>query len=153
MDRDAWTEDGRARDLARVCLHEYAHLVVARRLGAVGFVRIARIVPPRDEGPHFAGRFELHVPLDAELVRIVALAGPIAELVDLEPSIHITELRSRLAAGPLRLSGADAVLAAGYAEDDVARALALVRELWPTIVEESASRCSDVAAAGVLRWR
>jgi hypothetical protein len=145
-------EADRESDLARVCLHEYAHLVVARQLGAMGFVRVARIFASRDAGPHFAGRFELHEPLGADQLRMVALAGSIAEIVEPTPSIGPADVAARLASGPSRLSGADATLAAGYVADDVARTLSLVRELWPMIRDEAAARCAELEAMGACRW-
>jgi hypothetical protein len=127
-----------ARELRRACLHEFAHLAVARRFGACGFVRILR---SGDRQARYAGCFQMHGELADDEWRIVALAGTLAELVDDEPTIDATEARARLESGRVALSPLDASLARGYGMRDVARCLAILRAVWALIVADADERC------------
>lgn len=138
-----------AAALAQVCLHEYAHLVVARALGACGFVRIARATVA-DGSVQAAGAFHLHGDLDDREWRIVALAGTLAEWLAEAGALHADDACRRLAAGGV-LSPSDAALAAGHDDDDVRRCLALLGEHWPQVVREAHERHREIdprAAAG-----
>jgi hypothetical protein len=121
--------------LARVCLHEYAHLVVARALGACGYVRIRL-------GPNgFAGAFHMHdhASLDERAWRVVALAGTLAEWLDDAPRLDVADACERLAR-PMALSHEDATLGAGHDAHDVRRCLHLLREHWNGLLLEAEER-------------
>jgi hypothetical protein len=127
--------------LARVCLHEHAHLVAARALGAYGFVRIVRVAGG-DDG--WAGAFQMHGTLDDRGWRIVALAGTLAEWLDEAPGLGVDEAHARLRADRA-LSRDDALLAAGYDAADVAGCLAVLRAHWREIVDEAEDRAAETS--------
>jgi hypothetical protein len=126
--------------LARVCLHEHAHLVAARALGACGFVRIVRVA--RADGDGWAGAFQLHGTLDDRGWRVVALAGTLAEWLDEAPGLGVDEAHARLGADGA-LSRDDALLAGGYDAADVAACLAVLRAHWRAIVDEAEDRAAE----------
>jgi hypothetical protein len=126
-----------SRALWRTCLHEYAHLVVARHFGAAGFVMIDA---GRTSESRYGGRFQMYGDLADDEWRIVALAGAVAERVDDEPCVAASLLAAALRAEPGLLSGADAQLAAGFVLADVERCLCLVNKLWHEIASEARER-------------
>jgi hypothetical protein len=131
--------------LARVCLHEHAHLVVARALGACGFVRIVRVAG----GDAWAGAFQMHGTLDDRGWRLVALAGTLAEWLDEAPGLGVDDAHSRLRADGA-LSRDDALLAAGYDAADVAACLAVLRAHWRAIVDEAEEHAAERGHAMAL---
>lgn len=133
------------RALRAACVHEFAHLVVARAFGARGFVTVARVASPDSGAPTWCGRFQLFGELDDDEWRIVALAGAIAEHID----GHGTPDARLLAESfkrPGALSDSDARLASGYDASDVERCLRLVRESWQEIEAHAAERAASIAA-------
>lgn len=122
--------------LWRACLHEYAHLVVARHFGAAGFVAIAGDAT----SCRYGGRFQMYGDLADDEWRIVALAGAVAERLDEEPTVMASVLAAALRADPDMLRGTDARLAAGFDEPDVERCVSLVRTLWRDIAGEANER-------------
>jgi hypothetical protein len=128
--------------LWRACLHEYAHLVVARHFGAAGFVAI--VGDPAS--CCYGGRFQMHGELADDEWRIVALAGVVAERLDEEPTVTATVLAAALRANPRVLGGTDAQLATGCDEADVERCLGLVRKLWRDIAGEANERFAGETA-------
>jgi hypothetical protein len=134
--------DGVARDLRRACIHEYAHLAIARRFGACGFVTIVPIVPRTPDEERFAGRFQMLGELADDEWRIVALAGTVGECLDGDPCADALEIARRLDDGTLALPDVDAQLARGYTAEDVVRCVALVRAEWSTIRREAEARAT-----------
>ena len=128
--------------LWRACLHEYAHLVVARHFGAAGFVAIAGDATACSYG----GRFQMYGELADDEWRIVALAGVVAERLDEEPTVTASVLSAALRADPDMLRGTDARLAAGFDEADVERCVSLVRVLWRDIAGEANERIASETA-------
>jgi hypothetical protein len=116
--------------LFRTCLHEYAHLAVARHFGACGFVTV-RAVPGAAAG--FAGRLQMFGELGDAEWRVVALAGALAEFHDDDPTLGTDAARLRLVADPELLCGVDAELAQGFGADDVRRCLEILRVHWTSI--------------------
>jgi hypothetical protein len=131
--------------LARVCLHEYAHLAAARAFGACGFVRIVRIASA-GACTRFAGTFQMHGMLDEREWRVVALAGTLAEWLVVAPGLAHVEAFVRLRAQDA-LSLADAALAAGHDGEDVRRCLALLRGAWSGLMQEAAEHADTVRSA------
>jgi len=130
--------------LWRTCLHEYAHLVVARHFGAAGFVAIGGA---GSTSPHrIGGRFQMYGELLDEEWRIVALAGAVAERLDEDPAVAAAVLADALRADPEALRGTDAELAAGFDDADVERCLDLVRRLWREIAGEATERFASETA-------
>jgi hypothetical protein len=129
--------------LGRVCLHEYAHLVVARHFGAAGFVAIVG----DSTSCRYGGRFQMYGELADDEWRIVALAGLVAERLDDEPTLTASVLAAALGADPDLLSGTDAQLAAGFDEVDVERCLSLVTTLWRDITGEANERLAGETAS------
>jgi hypothetical protein len=99
-----------AHALRRACLHEYAHLIVARHFGAAGFVTIAGDAT----SCRYGGRFQMYGELADDEWRVVALAGVVAERLDEEPTLEACTLAAALRADADLLSGTDARLAAGF---------------------------------------
>ena len=122
--------DGGDDGLFRTCLHEYAHLAVARHFGACGFVTL-RAVPGTTTG--YAGRFQMYGELGDAEWRVVALAGALAECLDDDATLGADAARRRLAAEPELLCGVDAELAQGFVTDDVRRCLEILRAHWASI--------------------
>lgn len=136
VDHDRRPRD--ADDLRRACIHEFAHLAVARHFGACGFVTI---VPVAGNAGCYAGRFQMHGELSEQQWRIVALAGTIAELIDTSPPIDPLAIFAHLRGGGLPLSTLDAQLAAEYDASDVAQCVDILRGAWTTVVADAAERC------------
>ena len=131
-----------SRALRRACLHEYAHLVVARHFGAAGFVTIAGDATSY----RYGGRFQMYGELADDEWRIVALAGVVAERLDEEPAVSASVLAAALPADSDGLSGTDAELAAGFDEADVERCLCIIRTLWRDIASEANERFASETA-------
>jgi hypothetical protein len=131
-----------SRALRRACLHEYAHLVVARHFGAAGFVAIAGDAT----SCRYGGRFQMYGELADDEWRIVALAGVVAERLDEEPTVSASVLAAALRADSDMLRGTDARLAAGFEESDIERCLCLVRTLWRDIASEANERFASETA-------
>jgi hypothetical protein len=119
-----------------VCLHEYAHLAVARHFGAAGFVAVARVAGALP--PCHAGAFRLFGDLADDEWRVVALAGAVGECLAEEPLAGVDDIARRLEAGTA-LAGVDRELADGYTRDDVAACVAILRTEWSSV-------CADAAA-------
>jgi hypothetical protein len=135
-------------NLRRACLHEHAHLAVARALGASGFVTIACTGRGADGALRYGGRFQMFGELVEGDWRIVALAGAIAECLDGDPSINARAVARRLRLDADALSGRDAELAAGYRQDDVARCLEIVRAAWREIESAACERIAVIQRDG-----
>lgn len=147
--RMAADDAGHARELRAACVHEYAHLVVARGFGACGFVTVARIAGRGADAGSWCGRFQLFGELSDEEWRIVALAGAIAERIDARAACDTPSLVESLQrAGTLSCS--DARLAHGYGARDVERCLRLVKMGWREIETQAAERAAGVAANHAL---
>jgi hypothetical protein len=132
------------RNLRRACLHEHAHLAVARALGASGFVSIRCAGRGADGALRFGGRFQMYGELGDDDWRIVALAGAIAECLDTDPTLSAGRIAERLRTGADALSGRDAELAAGYGDHDVERCLDLVRAMWREIEMDANERSAAI---------
>ena len=91
-------------DLRRLGIHEFAHSIVARKLGAAGFVRFFADA---------SAQFQLYGDLADDEWRIVALAGTIAECVDDDRELSPVQMSERLRTQAVTLSDTDACLAAG----------------------------------------
>jgi len=130
--------------LRTTCVHEYAHLVVARGFGACGFVTIARIAW-HDGAEGWCGCFQLFGELTDEEWRIVALAGTIAEWIDMRVECDAGSLFESLQR-PRALSDSDARLARGYDAGDVERCLRLVTMSWREIETQATERAASVEA-------
>lgn len=143
---------GDAPDLRAVCVHEYAHLVVARCFGAWGFVTVARVVGRDGDAAGWHGRFQLFGELTDEEWRSVALAGTIAERIDARAACDSGSLLESLRR-PGALSDSDARLAHGFDTGDVERCLRLVSMSWQEIETQAAERAESVEAnhAALLR--
>ena len=129
--------------LLATCLHEYAHLAVARHFGATGFVRVSRVAAAP---PSWLGRFQLFGELADDEWRVVALAGAVAELLAREAAPDAAHTAARLARDPALTTGTDGQLARGYDIADVARCLSIVKRAWREIVSEAVERANEVAA-------
>jgi hypothetical protein len=139
--------DTPAADLARTCIHEHGHLVVAQSLGAAGFVRLMRIAAATPgEAAGYAGSFQLYGDLDEREWRVVALAGTLAEWiaegVDSD-AILLDRLRDR----PDALPATDARLASGYDEEDVRDCAALLRRRWSDLADDARARLAALPPA------
>ncbi len=135
-----------AATLERVCLHEYAHCVLACALGAAGFVRIARVLDAAPAAVRYAGAFQMHGALADRDWRIVALAGTLAEWLADDPALDAAAAHGRLAGEAGALAASDAALAAGFDLCDVQRCLALLREHWHAVVAQARERADAVRA-------
>jgi hypothetical protein len=133
-----------ASGLRAACVHEYAHLVVARGFGACGFVTVARIAGRTEGGAAWCGRFQLFGELSDDEWRIVALAGAIAERVEARTACDSRSLLESLQR-PGALSDSDARLAFGYDASDIERCLRLVTTCWQEIDAQAAERAASVA--------
>ena len=138
-----WTNSAASQALWRACLHEYAHLVVARHFGAAGFVAITG---DPTSASRYGGRFQMYGELADQEWRVVAMAGVVAERFEEEPDVTTTVLAAALRADPGMLRGTDAELAAGFDEADVDRCLGLVRTLWRDIASEANERFASETA-------
>ena len=132
--------DARCRDrrasLRRTCLHEYAHLAVARHFGACGFVTIHAVAG----AAAYAGRFQMHGELGDAEWRVVALAGALAECLDADAAIGADAAHRRIAADPQFLRGVDADLAQGFGIDEVRCCLEILRSCWTSIESDAIAR-------------
>jgi len=124
-------------DLRRLGIHEFAHSIVARKLGAAGFVRFFADA---------SAQFQLYGDLADDEWRIVALAGTIAECVDDDRELSPVQMSERLRTQAVTLSDTDARLAAGFDMHDIERCLELVRAAWHEIEAEAASMPAISAA-------
>lgn len=124
------------RDLMNACHHEAGHLVALTLLGGDGFMEV---YPTHTRNlkkeAAFTGKTRLvksttH-PAD---MKIVALAGVVAETVLHEPEVQGFEILESLMYESLLLSPSDADIAGEYTEEDVEAALCLVRENWQRVV-------------------
>lgn len=131
------------RDLRRACLHEFAHREVARLLGVNGHVRIDRNPHGGIEEFHFSGCFHLSHGADARSLRLIALAGCVAEHLDDDHHFEGWQLIEALDAGEVGLSATDANLAGDFDEQDVDESAGLVLQAWESIerAAEFEARC------------
>lgn len=128
-------------DLLRAtCLHEEAHLAVARHFGACGFITIRRVTGSTTT---WQGRFQLVGDIEDDAWRIVALAGTLAERLDDDRAIDARELASALRR-PGALSPCDEALARGFRIDDVRRCLAIVHAMRPMLARDADERVREV---------
>ena len=134
-----------AETLRAACVHEYAHLVVARQFGACGFVTVARIGGREHDVQRWHGRFQLFGELGDDEWRIVALAGTIAEWVDAHAAFDTASLLAALRR-PGTLSASDASLACGYGADHVERCLRIVTMAWHEIETQASERAASIEA-------
>jgi hypothetical protein len=131
-------------NLHATCVHEYAHLAVARHFGACGFVTVSPARRRHGNEPHWQGRFQLFGQLADDEWRIVALAGSLAECIaggSKPDPLLLAEALRRAGA----LSPCDAALAQGFDAQDVERCLAVILAAWREIVRDAAERAGDVA--------
>lgn len=135
-----------AADLRRVCLHEYAHLAVARAFGASGFVRIRRVANDVRAPPRFAGAFQMHGDLDERAWHVVALAGTIAEWLADAPSLDEAAILARLGEEADALSPVDACLAAGWDATDVRECIRRLRSAWLELMRDADERAATIEA-------
>jgi hypothetical protein len=143
MKRAADSRD--AEGLRAACMHEYAHLVVARQFGACGFVTVARIAGREHDAQRWHGRFQLFGELGDDEWRIVALAGTIAEWIDAQAAFDTASLLAALKR-PGTLSPTDASLAHGYGADDVERCVRIVTMAWHEIEMQATERAASIEA-------
>jgi len=130
-----------------VCLHEYAHLAVAKHFGGAGFVTVARVADASP--PCHAGAFRLFGDLADHEWRIVALAGAIAECLAEDPLAGVDRIAHRLDAAS-RLTGVDRQLAAGYTRDDVTACVAILRAEWSSLCADAAAHARRLAGASTM---
>ena len=138
---DPHTIDG-ACDLHATCIHEYAHLAVARHFGAFGFVTVTRVTLAEPRVPAWRGQFQLFGELPDQAWRIVALAGTLAEWHFDGATTDATALDAMLR-WPGALSSCDEALARGFDRDDVQDCLAVLAGAWPTILRDAAERVQE----------
>jgi hypothetical protein len=142
----------RARDLRRVCLHEFAHLHVARHHGVAGHVRVAAN-PHAGDGlteRMFIGKFHfLQRCEDASALRQIGLAGTVAEELDDDTTLEGWQILEWLQEGTLELSGTDAKYAGDYTEADLDLTIALVRDLWDALDSDAELEVSCWASEAV----
>lgn len=129
------------RDLRSTCIHEYAHLAVARHFGASGFVRIARLQGHANAS--WAGSFHLYSDLGSDEWRIVALAGVVAERLDENAQVRGEALCEALR-DARTLSDSDARYASGHDERDINHCLAIVKSSWREIETMAHERASSI---------
>lgn len=128
-------KEQKKRDLWRACLHEAAHLVIARHFKVSGHIRVAEHTNGGTEERYFVGQFHpLSKITTVKAKRAIGLAGSMAEL--LEEDSTLTECDC----DDLELSESDATLANGYQVRDIGRTLELLRENWPEILQEASDR-------------
>jgi hypothetical protein len=145
--RDAWqsvqTEDRCHEDLRVVCLHEYAHAVIAcRRFNVHGEVKIVRQVGEASNA--YSGRF---IPSrrikDLQARRIIGLAGWLAErraeaehASDADVAAKAWDERRTAIA----FSEKDRGIAGDFTQADIAKCIGLLREHWRAIMEAAELR-------------
>ena len=139
---NAGTTDG-ARDLLATCIHEYAHLAVARHFGAFGFVTVTRVSSAAAGATAWRGQFQLFGELPDEAWRIVALAGTLAEWRLDAATTDANALDARLRC-PGALSSCDEALARGFDRNDVQDCLAVLAGAWPTILRDAGERVEEM---------
>jgi hypothetical protein len=127
--------------LYATCLHEYAHLAVARHFGACGFVTVQRLHAGEAT---WQGRFQLYGALDDDAWRIVALAGTLAERL-FEGHPASAALLEAVLRKPGALSYCDAKLAQGFDRGDVTSCLAVLRDAWPAITCDARERVTEIS--------
>lgn len=125
------------RDADRVSYHEAGHLIALHKLGGIGHIRIEDI--SRDvnlmERSAFDGRIHVIKPAkDTEFMRIVGLAGAVAELVrteiregrDPDEWVDIDLVEERL-------SDTDKTIAEGWSEDTFQATFDLLVTHWADV--------------------
>jgi len=123
------------RDLLLACIHEYAHMIVARHLGIHGFVKIARNGSGGELERHFGGTFTRFADGNTHQKRMIGLAGTVAEHVYCDPAIEAFQIADFLECGADELSISDADISGDYTAADIEECLVLVKLLWATILE------------------
>lgn len=134
---DKQIDDLKRRDFQRACVHEAAHVVVAR------FFKDDTAhweVIPNDEGNPltdklFVGRSRTGIDHPYKR-KMVALAGFIAELL-FEDEYDVADILETYDLDPDIMGPTDRRQAGGFVDYDVANCLRLVRMLWPEILRES----------------
>jgi len=131
--------------LRAACIHEFAHLGIARCFGAAGFVSIASARSRDAQHAGWHACFQLHGTLSEDEWRIVALAGVIAERIDAGDPCMLDEVVAHVGT-PGVLSHTDAALSRGYDASHVASCLSLLRAGWRDIEADAQARANSVAA-------
>jgi len=138
-------DSGDDRALRATCVHEFAHLAVARRFGACGFVTVQRLHVAGTPRATWQGRFQLFGELDDDAWRIVAIAGTLAEQLLAGREAEATSLH-RLLRMPGALSYCDRALARGFDRDHVASCVDALRDAWRTIIGDASERAEDIGS-------
>lgn len=122
------------RDLHRACLHEFAHLHVARHFGVWGRVVIERNPDGGIYETHWAGRFEIYNAAPSRRAEVViGLAGACAEWLDFEWHVTPAMVLDAIDEGTEQLSPTDAAKVGAVTLPKVRASMDLVRRLWPGI--------------------
>jgi hypothetical protein len=138
------------QDLRAACIHESAHMIVARHLGVGGFIHIGRNQGGGATGEQFVGGRLMHYggqfhPIDGQpdeqQSRLIGLAGSVAQFYDRDRDVPKEDI-----VGRLELSVTDEDMAAGFDEGDIERCLLLVQQLWGDIEAEAARAAAGSAA-------
>jgi hypothetical protein len=143
-------------DLHRACLHEAAHVVIARLYGAAEVN--ARVDPTETSDPiaekTFVGSTQFCLPdgLDRDHRRMIALAGTVAEELAGDSEIDGFVLLDYLECGDVLLSETDAKLAGSYSAADLDRCIALVRHAWPQVLAEASSLAEEAKRLCAQLW-
>jgi hypothetical protein len=134
-----WLFGREADKLLRTCIHEYAHEAVALHFGATCSVRIwnaeTGIEGHRGYGGHCAIYWLRSKRRSA--VRLVGLAGMVAEAIVDCPEINVHDLADYYQERFCDMSESDSRLAGRVTRRDLRECLALVRQLWPRIQENA----------------
>lgn len=128
----------RARDLRRVCIHEFAHQEVARHFGADGHVRIHDNPNGGIDERYFGGSFHRLTDVDVRSKRLIALAGTVAETLDDTPDLEGWQLVEWLDGGLDELSESDADIAGDFDEHDIDECIAVALSVWQEIERHAA---------------
>ncbi len=136
----------KAEELWRLCLHEHAHVAVAKYFGSEGWVDV-QAAPPGSWLPHgldfYIGRSYFDPLRYARDRHLVGWAGAVAEMLDEDSEACAPEIFERCTTGAYELSGTDLDLIGRPRLADVAACLGLLRRLWTEIV----TRAKATAAA------
>ena len=127
-------------DLRLVCIHEYAHAMVARHFDGRGIVGITKSPRASLATKFYTGHFDLLATLSPRKKRLVWLAGSIAEVVYSDASITPTGVLKSFESGDVVLSRADALGAQGFNRQNITECSYLVGTLWSKITAMTETR-------------
>ena len=133
-------------ELRRTCIHEAAHVAVAKSFGAAAVWDVyPRITTAPQHQKLWAGIAYIDTEgLTDRQQRCIALAGVVATELYENPNLQAWEIAEGIEWGDIDFSPQDASLADGYDFSDVVRCMHRVWRLLPTIVEDASHgfRCT-----------